>query len=90
MELKAPEAAGRARPAARRASCRTCAAWTCSKKPGIAETLDWAAALLRLGIATIDDDGAERIVETLRRLIKTREDRAGFTREVVARIAAGC
>ena len=60
------------------------------KKPGIAETLDWAAALLRLGIATVDHEGAERIVESLAALIKTREDRAGFTREVVARIAARC
>ncbi|HUH95246.1 MAG TPA: MoxR family ATPase, partial [Casimicrobiaceae bacterium] len=60
------------------------------KKPGIAETLDWAAALLRLGIAALDEGGAERIVETLAALIKTRDDRAGFTREVVARIAAAC
>ena len=60
------------------------------KRPGIAETLDWAAALLRLGIATIDGDGADRIVETLTALIKTRDDRAGFTREVIARIAAAC
>ena len=60
------------------------------KKPGIAETLDWTAALLRMGISVIDDDGAERILETLSALIKTREDRAGFTREVVARIAAAC
>ena len=60
------------------------------KKPGIAETLDWAAALLLLGISTIDDDGAERIVESLSALIKTRDDRAGFTRDVIARIAAAC
>ena len=60
------------------------------KKPGIAETLDWTAALLRLGISTIDADGADRIVETLSALIKTRDDRAGFTREVVARLAAAC
>jgi MoxR-like ATPase len=59
------------------------------KKPGIAETLDWTAALLRLGI-TIDVDGAERIVETLSALIKTREDRAAFPRDVVARLAAAC
>ena len=58
------------------------------KKPGIAETLDWTAALLRMGISVIDDDGAERILDTLSALIKTRDDRAGFTREVVARIAA--
>jgi MoxR-like ATPase len=60
------------------------------KKPGVAETLDWTAALLRMGISVIDDDGAERILETLSALIKTRDDRAGFTREVVARIAAAC
>jgi MoxR-like ATPase len=60
------------------------------KKPGIAETLDWTAALLRMGITALDDDGAERILETLSALIKTRDDRAGFTREVVARIASAC
>ena len=60
------------------------------KKPGIAETLDWAAALLRLDIAAIDVDGAERIVETLSTLIKTRDDRAAFPREVIARLAAAC
>jgi MoxR-like ATPase len=60
------------------------------KKPGIAETLDWAAALLRLGITTIDKDGAERIMDTLSALIKTREDRAALPREAVARLAAAC
>jgi MoxR-like ATPase len=60
------------------------------KKPGIAETLDWTAALLRMGISSLDDDGAERILDTLSALVKTREDRAGFTREVVARMAAAC
>ena len=60
------------------------------KKPGIAETLDWTAALLRLGITTIDKDGAERILETLSALIKTRDDCAAFPRDVVARLAAAC
>ena len=60
------------------------------KKPGIAETLDWAAALLRLGITTLDMDGAERIIDTLSALIKTRDDRAAMPREVVARLAAAC
>ena len=58
------------------------------KKPGIAETLDWTAALLQLQITTLDKDGAERIVETLGALIKTREDRLAMPREVVARLAA--
>jgi MoxR-like ATPase len=60
------------------------------KKPGIAETLDWTAALLRLGISSLDADGAERILETLSALIKTRDDRAAFPREVLARLAAAC
>jgi MoxR-like ATPase len=60
------------------------------KKPGIAETLDWAAALLRLDISVIEAAGAERIVESLTALIKTREDRAAFPREVIARLAAAC
>jgi hypothetical protein len=60
------------------------------KRPGIAETLDWAAALLRLGITTIDIGGTDRIMETLSALIKTRDDRAALPREVVARLAAAC
>ncbi|HVB48196.1 MAG TPA: MoxR family ATPase [Burkholderiales bacterium] len=60
------------------------------KKPGVAETLDWTAALLRLGISVIDIDGAERIMDTLSALIKTRDDRVAFPRAVVARLAAAC
>jgi MoxR-like ATPase len=60
------------------------------KKPGIAETLDWTAALLRLGISSIDIEGAERIMQTLSALIKTRDDRAALPREAVARLAATC
>ena len=60
------------------------------KRPGIAETLDWAAALLRLEIASIDLDSTEPIMESLSALIKTRADRAAFAREVVARLAAAC
>ena len=60
------------------------------KKPGIAETLDWTAALLRLEITTIEAGGAERIIESLSTLIKTRDDRAAFPLEVVARLAAAC
>jgi len=60
------------------------------KKPGIAETLDWTAALLRLGISSIGVDGTERILETLSALIKTRDDRAALPRAAVARLAAAC
>jgi len=89
VELRAPETAGRfARQLVE--FVQLVRRMDLQKKPGIAETLDWTAALLRLGIATIDDDGAEHILETLSALIKTRADRAGFTREVVARIASAC
>jgi len=89
VEIRAPEAAGQL---ARQlvGFVQSVRRMDLQKKPGIAETLDWTAALLRLGISAIDDDGAERILETLSALIKTRDDRAGFTREVVARIAAAC
>ena len=60
------------------------------KKPGIAETLDWTAALLRLGVTVLDESRAGEILETLSALIKTSEDRSAFTPEVVARVAATC
>ena len=60
------------------------------KKPGIAETLDWTAALLRLDISVIDIDGTDRIMESLSALIKTRDDRVAFPPAVVARLAAAC
>ena len=89
VEIRAPQAAGQL---ARQVVefVQSVRRMELQKKPGIAETLDWTAALLRMGISVIDDDGAERILETLSALIKTREDRAGFTREVVARVAAAC
>ena len=43
------------------------------KVPGVAETLDWAAALLNLGITTLDQD-PELLQDTLVCLLKTRED----------------
>jgi MoxR-like ATPase len=87
VEIKAPQAAGQfARQVVE--FVQNVRRMDLQKKPGIAETLDWTAALLRMGISVIDDDGAERILETLSALVKTRDDRAGFTREVVARIAA--
>jgi hypothetical protein len=60
------------------------------KKPGLAETLDWVAALLRLGVSSIDENGVERVMDSLSALVKTREDQAGMTRSVVARLVASC
>jgi MoxR-like ATPase len=51
------------------------------KKPGIAETLDWAAALLGLGINDLADDPAAVVC-----LLKTRADQAAVPPEVAARI----
>jgi MoxR-like ATPase len=55
------------------------------KVPGVAETLDWAAALVGLGIGNLHD-APETVHETLRCLLKTQEDRARFTPEVSARL----
>jgi MoxR-like ATPase len=60
------------------------------KKPGLAETLDWVAALLRLGVSAIDSDGVEQIMDSLAALVKTREDQAGLTRPVVEKLVASC
>lgn len=43
------------------------------KIPGIAETLDWTAALMRLDLKTISDS-PEAVLATLGCLLKTRED----------------
>jgi MoxR-like ATPase len=55
------------------------------KRPGVAETLDWAAALMGLDVRHAAD-AAETVHETLRCLLKTREDRARITPEVTQRI----
>jgi MoxR-like ATPase len=55
------------------------------KVPGVAETLDWAAALVGLDVRDLHD-APEMVQETLMCLIKTQEDRARLTREVSMRI----
>ncbi|MCH9051878.1 MAG: MoxR family ATPase [Proteobacteria bacterium] len=57
-----------------------------SKKPGIAETLDWTAALMGLGVDDLRDDAAV-VHESLLCLLKTREDQRLIPLEVVERIA---
>ena len=56
------------------------------KTPGIAEMLDFAAALMGLGIADLTDDPAV-LQSTLTTLLKTQSDQAQITPEVAARIA---
>ncbi|MCP3411602.1 MoxR family ATPase [Bradyrhizobium sp. CCGB01] len=55
------------------------------KVPGVAETLDWAAALVGLDIRDLHD-APETVHETLVCLLKTHEDRARVTGEVTQRL----
>ena len=56
------------------------------KTPGVAEMLDFAAALMGLGIAELTDD-PNVLHSTLTTLLKTQSDQANVTREVAGRIA---
>lgn len=56
------------------------------KTPGIAEMLDFAAALMGLGIADLTEDPAV-LQSTLATLLKTQSDQASITPDVAARIA---
>ena len=55
------------------------------KVPGVAETLDWAAALVGLDVRDLHKE-PETVHETMMCLLKTREDRARVTREVAERL----
>ena len=56
------------------------------KVPGVSETLDWAAALMSLGISSLDVS-PEELHATLSCLLKTESDLKSATTEVVARLA---
>ncbi|WP_299146278.1 MoxR family ATPase [uncultured Tateyamaria sp.] len=56
------------------------------KTPGVAEMLDFAAALMGLGIADLTEDPAV-LQATLTTLLKTQSDQANITPEVAGRIA---
>jgi MoxR-like ATPase len=58
-----------------------------AKVPGVAETLDWARALLGFGVRELGDD-PQAVFDTLACLLKTHEDRARMTREVTGRLLA--
>ena len=55
------------------------------KKPGIAEMLDWAAALAGLGVNDLAAD-PEQTQATLVCLLKTERDRAAVPKEVQQRL----
>ncbi|UWR00860.1 MoxR family ATPase [Rhodobacteraceae bacterium S2214] len=56
------------------------------KTPGVAEMLDFAAALMGLGIADLTDNPVV-LQSTLTTLLKTQNDQAQITKEVAGRIA---
>ena len=55
------------------------------KVPGVAETLDWAAALVGLNIKDLHDQ-PELVHDTLMCLLKTHEDKERFKPELTARL----
>jgi MoxR-like ATPase len=55
------------------------------KTPGVAETLDFAAALLGLGVRELAAD-PEAVLDSLLCLLKTHEDQQALAREVVQRL----
>ena len=55
------------------------------KPPGVAETIDWAAALERLGVAKLDDAA---VTATLGVVLKYREDQARVREHGVAELVA--
>ncbi len=56
-----------------------------TKVPGVAETIDWAAALVGLGTKNLHDQ-RELVFDTLVCVLKTREDQARVTPEVTDRL----
>ena len=56
------------------------------KRPGVAETLDWAGALMGLGIEALDPQ-SERLHATLICLLKTEADLKSVTPGVLGRLA---
>lgn len=56
------------------------------KKPGVAETLDWAAALAGLGLNDLTDDPVA-LQASLVALLKTEADQAAIPTEVAQRLA---
>ena len=55
------------------------------KKPGIGETLDWAAALIQLNVENLNND-PELIMGSLVCVLKTRDDRDQVTNDVLEQL----
>lgn len=57
------------------------------KKPGVAETLDWAAALMGMRLNNLADD-VEAVHDSLLCVLKTREDHNLVSRDAVERLVS--
>ena len=57
------------------------------KLPGVAESLDWAGALLKLNVSALGDD-PQAVAATLGCLLKTREDREALPVDYLERMIA--
>lgn len=57
------------------------------KKPGIAETLDWVKALLRIQATSLDED-VDTIAKTMLCLLKTKEDIDMVSADVIHKLVA--
>ena len=55
------------------------------KKPGIGETLDWAAALIQLDVENLNND-PELIMSSLVCVLKTRDDRNQVTKDTLEQL----
>ena len=71
VRLHAPELSRDGRAPARRGRSAWCATLDLKKPPSIAESIDWARALLLLGVEDID---AETFTETMSVIVKHRTD----------------
>lgn len=71
IEAKVPGAGKRLAEEAASAAARLRSSDMIVKKPSIAETIDWVAALMALGKTKLDEDG---ISKTIGFLLKNRED----------------
>ena len=90
VEIKAPDAAGQFAQQIWSNSCRACAAWTCRRSRGSRRRSTGRRHCCVSACRRSTPTGRSASSRRSSALIKTRDDRAGFTREVVARIAAAC
>ena len=63
--------------------CKNCDSRNCSKNPGVAETLDWATALIELDKLALDP---QSVSDTVGVLLKYQDDIAQISSSTGAKI----